>query len=532
MSIEPLHHPAVKLLCGQGIDLPSQAARARAIWLPGREGRAPVLWVALLWARDCTDVVRTLEAYLDGLLADCTCTPAGWSEAQAARQVLAGFNQQLFRQHQAGHRLAQLDAGLLLVQGAQVQFLQAGAIGLLRHQHGNARSLAGREGMQLGAQAELALVQHSLTLSPGELLLLAPQPLLDVADLQGLRTAAPALSDDALSALLAPLMQAPGVAALLRLGETEVAPTLAQRQPWPVVSPARPGLQLDGWVLLSACSYGPPGRVFRATDPRGREAIVWLAEQAADEVFWQREWVLRCSPVTGLAQILSSHQPREHAFWLFEPPAKGMRSLVDWLAAHGPLDAVTLLVVLEQLIAAVRGLQRRGMQGLWLNPRNILVGDGGRVLLLPEYAALLPGVAPQPLPQQAVPLAPEARSGRILEGRADQFALAALVYWLFCGRWPEAAQPDAGYNSRYVPLSHYRAQVPAGWDGVLARALAPRPEARFEALSEFERALRQPLSQHSDPMQRARHYRPHWRLGLLGLLVLQLAVGLWLSLGG
>jgi len=67
---------------------------------------------------------------------------------------------------------------------------------------------------------------------------------------------------------------------------------------------------------------------------------------------------------------------------------------------------------------------------------------------------------------------------------------------------------------------------------VLARALAPRPEARFEALSEFERALRQPLSQHSDPMQRARHYRPHWRLGLLGLLVLQLAVGLWLSLGG
>ena len=48
MSTEPLHHPAVKLLCGQGLDLPRQAARARSCWLPGREGRTPVLLVLLL----------------------------------------------------------------------------------------------------------------------------------------------------------------------------------------------------------------------------------------------------------------------------------------------------------------------------------------------------------------------------------------------------------------------------------------------------------------------------------------------------
>ncbi|WAC45391.1 protein kinase [Pseudomonas sp. SL4(2022)] len=532
MSIERLHHPAIKLLCGNGLDLPGQAARARATWLPGREGRAPLLVIALLWARDCTDVVRTLEACLDGLLADFCSTPAGWSEAQAARQVLAALNQQLFRQRQAGRSTAQLHAGLLLVQGAEAQFFQAGSIGLQRFQHTALTRLMGREGLQLGTQAELALVQHHLLLSAGERVLMAPQPLLDVVDLQGWRGLDAELDTSALQTLLTPLLQAPGAAVLLQPGAAEQAAVKTARAHWPAVQHAQPGVQLDGWVLLSVCPFGPPGRLFRATDPCGREALLWLAEQAADEVFWQREWVLRRSLVSSLPHLLSSHQPREHAFVLLEPPASGMRSLVDWMAAHGPVDGLTLLALLEQLIAAVRGLQRRGMQGLWLDPRNILVNDGGRVLLLPEHAALIPGVPRQALPVEAVPLAPEVRSGQALDGRADQFALAALAYWLFCGRWPDVARADVDGNSRYVALASFSVQLPVGWDGVLARALAPRPEARFEALSEFELALRQPLLTQREPRLHTGRDRSPWRLIVLGLLLAHLGIGLWLSLNG
>lgn len=532
MSIEPVHHPAVKLLCGQGLDLPRQAARARTRWLSGREGRAPLLLVLLLWARECTDVVRTLDGYLDGLLADFDGTPAGWSEAQAARQVLAAFNLQLFRQRQAGRSIAQLNCGLLLLQGDSAQFLQTGAIGLLRYQAGGLHSLAGREGTPLGAQAELALVQHSLPLTPGDALLLAPQPLLDVADLQRFRSGCAELTVELLPALLQPLLQAPGAAVLLLPGASEPLAATPARESWPALADARPGMQLDGWTLQAACSYGPSGRLFRAVDERGREAMLWLAEQAADEVFWQREWALRRSPVASLPQVLSSYQPRRHAFWLFEPAAPGMRSLHDWAAAHGPVDALTLMVLLEQLVAAVRALQRRGMQGLWLDPRNILLDDGGRLLLLPEHAALLPGVPPQRLPPTAVPLAPELRAARTVDGRADQFALAAVAYWLFCGRWPEAAQADAEMNSRYVPLAQFSVHVPVGWDGVLARALAPRPEARFEALSEFQQALQQPLQQPPAAAQRSRQRQPGWQLLVFAVLLVQLAVGLWLSQGG
>jgi hypothetical protein len=78
-------------------------------------------------------------------------------------------------------------------------------------------------------------------------------------------------------------------------------------------------------------------------------------------------------------------------------------------------------------------------------------------------------------------------------------------------------------------LAQFKVRVPMGWDGVLARALAPRPEARFEALSEFALALRQPLQHQSAPMRRTRH---SWQLAALGVLVVQLVVGVWLSLKG
>ena len=103
---------------------------------------------------------------------------------------------------------------------------------------------------------------------------------------------------------------------------------------------------------------------------------------------------------------------------------------------------------------------------------------------------------------------------------------------MFCGRWPDAAQADARADSRYVPLAQFSAHVPTGWDGVLARALAPRPEARFEALSEFPQALQQPLQQSPAMAQRLRQRRPGWQLAVLAVLLAQLAIGLWLSLSG
>jgi hypothetical protein len=327
------------------------------------------------------------------------------------------------------------------------------------------------------------------------------------------------------------MLQAPGAAVLLRVGENQCLPVPPPMAVQPALGQVACGQQLDGWTLLRECPYGPPGRMFVGREACGREAVLWFADEEADEVFWQREWALRRSPQQALPQILSTHEARSHAYLLLAKPPRGMRNLYDWVAARGAPDTQTLLRTVTQLIAAVRSLQRRGMQGLWLNPRQILLGDDGQVMLLPGAAAILPGVARQPLPAQAVPLAPELRGGRALDGRADQFALAALVYWLMCGQWPEAAREDVGPGHCYVPLASFAVLVPQGWDGVLARALALQPQARFEALSEFQLALQQPLQDRRSQALRRAPLQPA-RLAALGLLVLPLLLGLLVSIGG
>lgn len=527
MTLQLLEHPGVSLAAGAGLDLPQQAARTRAMWLAGRQQRPPLLLIMLLWARHCPDVVQYLERHLDALFADFRCTPQSWSETLAARQVLAALNLQLFRQRQAGQGMVELHAGMLLLQGDELQFLQAGCVGLTRVQGSSTTTLIGRDGQALGGQAELALVQHSLLPQCGELLLLAPQPLLDVSDLQSLCDRPDAMPGE----LLQPLLQAPGAAVLLRTEAYQGLPSMTPLAACPVLDEVACGQQVDGWTLLRECPYGPPGRLFFSRDEAGRDALLWFSENAADEAFWQREWALRRSPQQSLPQVLSSLQARSHAYLVLAVPRGDMRCLVDWLAVQGAPDATTLLSVLTQLIGAVRSLQRRGMQGLWLSPRQILVGGDGSVLLLPGAAAILPGVARQSLPEQAVPLAPELRSGRALDGRADQFALAALTYWLLCGQWPEAARADVGPGHCYVPLANFAVRAPQGWDGVLARALAPQPQARFEALSEFQLALQQPLQQRRSQALQREPLQPR-RLAALGVIVLPLLLGLLLSLGG
>lgn len=495
MSLQWIEQPIPGLALGQGLDLPSQAARSRAAWIDSRQGDTPLLLVALLWARQCADVVQVLEEQLDALFADFLGTPQGWSDTQAARQVLSALNLRLFRQRQAHPSPAELSAGLLLVQAGEVHFLQAGNIGLLRYQQGILQSLAGRAEQYLGAQAELALVQHHLPSEAGTALLLGPQPLFEVADLQTFRSACADLPGNALSAALSPLLQAPGAAVLLLPEALPAGMPHEGRQPLPSVAQAQVGMRLDGWLLQAECPYGPAGRVFQACAEDGREALLWLAASAADEAFWQREWVLRRCSLAALPQVVSPRQPRRFAYLLLEPPGADMCSLSQWRCTRGNLDAATLLPLLGQLIDAVRALQRRGMQGLWLSPRQILLNEQGRLLLLPELAAILPGVPRQLLPAEALPLAPELRAAEVVDGRAEQFAVAALVYWLLCGQWPEAARSAVHGGSRYVPLARLLETVPQGWDGVLARALAPQAGQRYEALSELQFNLQQLFEQ-------------------------------------
>ncbi|QRY81339.1 protein kinase [Pseudomonas sp. PDNC002] len=530
MALESFRQGGVSAALGTGMDLPGQSARARAAWLAPRQGRPPVFMLAMLWGRDCANLVHWLEVRLDSLFADYLCTPEGWSEGQAARQVLAALNMQCFRAAAQGRAVpAALAAGILLLQGDSAHFLQCGDVGLLRYRRGELVELVGPSGQTLGGQAELALTQHHLNLDDGEVLLMAPQPLLAVMDRTLVQATCRDLSPSSLADALAPLLRAPGAVALVLPGATEEGAMAETVGNWPATAGLHTGNHLEGWELLAPCRFGPAQRTFQARHADGREAWLLLAEEDAGQVFWQREWAMRCCKVASLPDVLPCRVARRHAYQLFVPAEGEWRSFAEWVTARRRVEVAAALDMLEQCVAAVRALQRRGVHGLWLTPRQWLLGPNGRVLALPELAAVIPGVARQALPADALPLAPELREDLAVDGRADQFALAALFYWLLSGSWPEAATPDVREGSLYVPLEGRVDGLPPGWDGVLARALSPAPEQRFEALSEFILALRRPLEQARLPAQQ-RWRRLSW-LGAGAVLAAGLVVGGWELLG-
>jgi serine/threonine-protein kinase len=93
-------------------------------------------------------------------------------------------------------------------------------------------------------------------------------------------------------------------------------------------------------------------------------------------------------------------------------------------------------------------------------------------------------------------MSPEQAAGRVDETdhRADQWALACIVWEMLAGRTPFIADDVTPLfyqitNLDPEPLAKQAPHVPAAVEPVLRRALAKRPGERFETIREFSRAF-------------------------------------------
>src|SRR5258708_11373535 len=94
--------------------------------------------------------------------------------------------------------------------------------------------------------------------------------------------------------------------------------------------------------------------------------------------------------------------------------------------------------------------------------------------------------------------APEQITGRPLDGRADQYALACVAFSLLTGAVPYHREETiatlfAHLNDPIPALTSRHAGLPAAADPVMARALAKEAVNRFASCGEFASALRAAL---------------------------------------
>jgi serine/threonine-protein kinase len=168
------------------------------------------------------------------------------------------------------------------------------------------------------------------------------------------------------------------------------------------------------------------------------------------------------------------------------------------LASEGALEPWLAAELVAQAAWALDAAHARGLVHRDVKPANLLVGgdparphvyltDFGLARRDGSSTALTTTGQWMGTPDYA---APEQIDGHDVDARTDVYALGCVLYAALAGRppfgdRPRMAKAAAHLHERPPSLRSVRAEVPAAFERVVARALAKRPEDRFTTAGEL-----------------------------------------------
>jgi predicted ATPase/serine/threonine protein kinase len=295
-------------------------------------------------------------------------------------------------------------------------------------------------------------------------------------------------------------------------------PETSPRAPGPPHTLA-PGAVVDGKYRVEALlGRGGMGEVYRATQLSLQRTIALkivrgdLAKSGPMLLRFEREAlaVARLRHPNIVAVHEYGVEPGVGAFLVMEY-LEG-RSLRDELAARGRLPVGEALAVMRQLCSAVHAAHEAGVVHRDLKPDNVFLESGfgssnalgaltAKVLDF-GVAKLAGATGPQTGSlalegaEMGTPpyMAPEQCAGGPADARSDVYALGCVLYELLTGQPPFRGGSRARIAERHVSEpprapSKVAEGVPLALDGTILRALAKRPEDRFQSALDLARAL-------------------------------------------
>jgi WD40 repeat protein len=273
-----------------------------------------------------------------------------------------------------------------------------------------------------------------------------------------------------------------------------------------------PGTLVAGYRVEESLGAGGMAVVYRARDERlGRMVALKVLGPAlaADEEF-RRRFIAESRAAAAvdhpnIVPVYEAGQAGDALFIAMRLVTGGdLRQVLD---REGPLPPARAAQFLSPVASALDAAHRAGLVHRDVKPANILVD---RQPDRPEHVYLSDfGISKGTEPTTALTgtahylgtpeyTAPEQVKGRLVDGRADQYALACVAWHLLTGAVP--FQRDLGmavlFAHLYEPLPPLDAlqHLPAAAAHVLARALAKDPGERYLSCGEFADALRNVLA--------------------------------------
>jgi serine/threonine-protein kinase len=165
-------------------------------------------------------------------------------------------------------------------------------------------------------------------------------------------------------------------------------------------------------------------------------------------------------------------------------PALSGQTLADRVEQEGPLDAVALQHLLEQVGGALAAAHGAGVLHRDITPNNVLWDDGEPRLVDFGLARLADqGTATTGALGTVGYAAPEAYTEGCRDPRSDAYSLGAVLFFAATGRPPFDAPTAMGaltqqLDGRHTPLADLRPEVPASLAHTIEALLAPDLEQR------------------------------------------------------
>jgi serine/threonine protein kinase len=275
-----------------------------------------------------------------------------------------------------------------------------------------------------------------------------------------------------------------------------------------------------GYRIVRLLGSGGRGEVDLAEHPRlpRRDALKVLPADISGDPDYRARFNREAELVSKLwhPHIVSVHDRGEYygQLWISMDFVDGLdaaRLLASRFPDGMPADQVMRIVT--AVASALDYAHKQGLLHRDVKPANIMIthldDDDEQRILLADFGIArniddISGLTATNMTLGTVAYcAPEQLMGEEIDGRADEYALAATAYHLLTG-----SQLFLHSNPAVVISHHLNSPPPAladtrpelaALDPVLARALAKNPDDRFPRCSDFARALAEPSYKHGSP---------------------------------
>jgi serine/threonine-protein kinase len=273
--------------------------------------------------------------------------------------------------------------------------------------------------------------------------------------------------------------------------------------------PITDGAVFAGYTILRLLGIGGMGEVYLVQHPRlpRREALKILPENVSADPEYRQRFAREADIAAALwhPHIVAVHDRGEYdgQLWIAMDYVEGTDAaqLIRNRYPHG-MPPKDVLEIVSGIADALDYAHERYLLHRDVKPANILITDtrnGDRRILLADFGIArgandINGLTATNVTVGSVAYAaPEQLTGKALDGRADQYALACTAFHLLTG-----GPPFVNSNPAVVIGSHLSSPAPrlgslrgdlGPIDDTLAKAMAKEPFQRFDSCSDFAAAL-------------------------------------------